>query len=111
MDMYMPQVAAERRASQRMLVSLGVMLYYNTLMLPDCHIRDLSTQGAFVLTGGQFLPDRAGVDLAFAIPAAYGMPQRVMAQVVRSTGDGVGVRLEHVDPVMLRGLIETLYVR
>lgn len=108
--MHAPQVATERRASQRMPVSLSAVLYYNALMLPDCHIRDLSSQGAFVLTGGQFLPDHASLDLAFAIPAAYGMPQRVAAHVIRSTDDGVGVRLEHVDPAMLRGLIETLYV-
>jgi hypothetical protein len=108
--MQTPQVAAERRTSTRMPVSLGAVLYYNTLMLPDCHICDLSLQGAFVLTGGQFLPDRASLDLAFAIPAAYGMPQRVAAQVIRSTDEGVGVRLEHVDPALLRGLIETLYV-
>jgi len=109
--MHSPQIAAERRASERMPVSLGAVLYYNTLVLPDCHIRDLSSQGAFVLTSGHFLPDQANVDLAFAIPAAYGMPPRVAAQVVRSTNDGVGLRLEHVEPAMLRGLIETLYVR
>lgn len=109
--MHSPPVAAERRASQRMPVSLGAVLYYNALMLLDCHICDLSSQGAFVLTSGQYLPDHASVDLAFAIPAAYGMPQRVAAQVVRSSNDGVGVRLEHVDPAMLRGLVETLYVR
>lgn len=104
------QVAAERRGSQRIPVSVGAVLYYNALMLTDCHIRDLSSQGAFILTGGHFLPDRASIDLAFAIPAAYGMPQRVAAQVVRSTDDGVGIRLDHVDPAMLRSLIETLYV-
>lgn len=104
------QAAIERRASQRLPVSVSAVLYYNSLMLPDCHICDLSSQGAFVLTGGQFLPDQANVDLAFAIPSAYGMPQRVMAQVVRSTDDGVGVRLAHVDPAMLRNLTETLYV-
>lgn len=108
--MHVSHVATERRAIERMPVSLNAVLYYNALMLPDCHVRDLSSQGAFVLTGGQFLPDRASVDLAFAIPAAYGMPQRVAAQVIRSTGDGVGIRLDHVDPALLRGLIETLYV-
>ena len=109
--MHTQQHATERRASKRMPVSLGAVLYFNSLMLPDCNIRDLSSQGAFVLTSGQYLPDRASIDLAFAIPAAYGMPQRVAAQVIRSNADGVGVRLEHVDPILLRGLIETLYVR
>jgi PilZ domain len=109
-DMYSPQAATERRANKRIPVSVGAVLYYNSLMLPDCHIRDLSSQGAFILTGGQSLPDRANVDLAFAIPAAYGMPPRVTAQVIRSTGYGVGIRLAHVDPAMLRSLSETLYV-
>jgi hypothetical protein len=99
----------ERRATRRIPVSLGAVIYYNSLMLPDCQIRNLSSEGAFVVTDGQFLPDRALVDMAFTVTAAGGVPQRFTAQVMRSTEEGVGVSLRHIDSHSLRNLIETLY--
>ena len=99
----------ERRAERRIPVSLEAVLYYNALMLPECRVRDLSPEGAFVITGGHFLPDRALLDLAFGISAAGGVPQRVIAQVMRCTDEGVGVRLQHNDTSFMRNLIETLY--
>jgi len=99
----------ERRSAPRIPVSFGTVLYYNTLMLPECQVSNLSLQGAFIATGGHFLPDRAELDLAFNIQTAGGVPQRVAAQVVRSTDAGVGVRLEHHTSGSLRHLVETLY--
>lgn len=99
----------ERRATRRIPVSLGAVLYYNTLMLPECLVRDLCAEGAFVATSGHFLPDQALLDLAFSVPAAGGVPQRFTAQVMRCTEEGVGVRLRHTDPSSMRNLIETLY--
>lgn len=99
----------ERRAESRIPVSLEVALYYNTLMMPDCRVLNLSPEGAFIVTGGQFLPDQALLDLAFGIPAASGVPQRFTAQVMRCTNEGVGVRLQHKDPNSMRNLIEMLY--
>jgi hypothetical protein len=99
----------ERRATRRIPVSIEAVLYYNSLMLPECQIRDLSPQGAFVITGGHYLPDQAQVDLALNVPAAGGVPQRFSAQVMRSTEEGAGVRLQLTDAGSLRRLIETLY--
>lgn len=99
----------ERRAAHRVPVSVGAVLYYNALMLPECRISDLSLEGAFIATGGHFLPDRALLDLAITVQTAGNLPQRVAAQVVRSTEVGVGVRLQHVDSGSLRNLVETLY--
>jgi len=107
--MTIPNMQSERRATRRIPVSLGAALYYNMLMLPECQIRDLSSEGAFVVTDGQFLPDRALVDMAFSVMAAGGVAQRFTAQVVRSTEEGVGVSLQHTDGNSLRNLIETLY--
>ena len=99
----------ERRATRRIPASIEAVLYYNSLMLPECQIRDISPQGAFVVTGGLYLPDRAQVDLALNVPAAGGVPQRFSAQVMRSTEAGAGVRLLLTDAGSLRRLIETLY--
>jgi hypothetical protein len=99
----------ERRTTRRIPVSLEAVLYYNTIMLPECQIRDISPVGAFVDTGGHFLPDQALVDLAFSALATSGAPQRFTAQVVRCTDEGVGVRLRHTDNNSMRHLIETLY--
>ncbi|MEK7759480.1 MAG: PilZ domain-containing protein [Pseudomonadota bacterium] len=99
----------ERRATRRIPVSLGAVLYYNTLMLPECCVRDLSPEGAFVATSGNFLPEQALLDLAFSVPVAGGVPQRFTAQVMRCTEEGVGVRLRHNDTSSMRNLIETLY--
>lgn len=99
----------ERRAVRRIPVSIEAVLYYNTLMLPECEVRDLSPEGAFIATGGHFLPDQAQVDLALHVPAAGGVPQRFSAQVMRSTEQGTGVRLQFADAGSLRHLIETLY--
>jgi hypothetical protein len=104
-----PSMNSERRATRRLPVSLEAVLYYNTLMLPECQVRDLSSEGAFVLTGGQFFPDQALVDMAFSVPVAGGVPQRFTIQVMRCTEEGVGVRLRHMDTNSLRNLIETLY--
>jgi hypothetical protein len=102
-------VNTERRTTRRVSVSLEAVLYYNTIMLPECQIRDISPEGAFVDTGGHFLPDQALVDLAFSVSTASGVPQRFAAQVVRSTEEGVGVRLQPTDNNSMRTLIETLY--
>ena len=99
----------ERRTANRIPVSIQAVLYYNSLMLPECLVRDLCAEGAFVATSGQFLPDQALLDLAFSVPAAGGVPQRFTAQVMRCTEEGVGVRLRHTDARSMRNLIETLY--
>ena len=99
----------ERRATGRIPVSLGAVLYYNSLMLPECQVRDLSPEGAFVVTGGYFLPSQALLDLTFSVPVAGGMPPRFTAQVMRCTDGGVGVRLRHADSRSMRNLIEMLY--
>jgi hypothetical protein len=98
----------ERRGSRRVPVALDAVLYYNSLMLPDCRVWNLTPDGAFVSTGGQFLPDQATVDLAISTQVG-GMPQRFSAVITRCTEQGVGVRLRDVNPATMRSLIETLY--
>jgi len=98
----------ERRSSQRVPVVLDAVLYYNTLMLPECRVRNLSAEGAFVFTGGQFIPDQASVDLAITNPNS-GTYQRLSAVVTHANEQGVGVRLRDVNPAALRSLVETLY--
>lgn len=98
----------DRRGHSRVTVSVDTILYFNTLLLTDCHIRNLSMDGAFIVTGGQYIPDRAMVDVSLNVPAA-GMPLRLTAQVMRSTEDGVGVRLQDVSAGTARQLIESLY--
>jgi len=98
----------ERRRSQRVPVALEAVLYYNTLMLPECHVRNLSADGAFVATGGQFIPDQAAIDLAISNPG-NGSHQRLSAIVTHVNEQGVGIRLREMSPAILRGLIETLY--
>lgn len=99
----------ERRATHRIPASIKAVLYYNSLMLPECQVRDLSPEGAFVATGGHYLPDQALVDLALNVPGAGGVPQRFNAHVMRCTEDGVGIRLKLDDTNSLRRLIEILY--
>ena len=102
-------ITDERRVSERTPVSFRAVVYYNTLMLPGCELRNLSPEGGFVYTDGQFLPDQAVVDLALPQHDEGTVPLRFSAQVVRSNGDGVGIRLLHSDPTELRGLAEMLY--
>jgi len=94
---------------RRIPVSLGAVLYYNSLMLPECLVRDMSAEGAFVATGGNFIPDQALLDLSFSVPVVGGVAQRFSAQVMRCTEEGVGVRLQNIDASSMRSLIETLY--
>lgn len=101
-------VTQERRESGRVPVAVDAILYYNSLLLTDCRIRNLSTGGAFIVTGGTYIPDRALIDLSLNVPAA-GAPLRLAAQVMRATEDGIGVRLQDVNAGMLRQLIQTLY--
>jgi hypothetical protein len=99
----------ERRGNRRIPVSLQAVVYYNSLMLPECIIRDISSDGMFVSTGGRYLPDRARVDLALALTSPGAQPQRLDAEVVRLTDDGVGLRLNQGDPVRFRAFVDTLY--
>lgn len=92
-----------------MPVTVSAVLYYNNLMVPGCEIRDLSPDGAYILTDGQFLPDQAQIDVALPQLSARGLPMRVSAQVIRSTGEGVGVRLLPGDPAVMRSLVEMFY--
>jgi len=101
-------VQNERRRHERVPVALDAVLYYNTLMLPDCHIWNISPEGAFVSTSGHHIPDRAVVDLAIS-GAQGGMPQRFQGTVMRTTEQGVGVRLRDVNPDSVRTLVQTLY--
>jgi len=104
-----PVTHTERRSSPRFPVSVGAVVYYNSLMLPGCEISNISSDGAFVTTDGQFLPDQAMIDLGLAGMDVNGVPQRLTVQVVRSTGEGVGVRLASSDPATVRRLVEMLY--
>lgn len=99
----------DRRASRRTPVSFRAVLYYNTLMLPGCEVRDLSVGGAFVVTDGQFLPDQAMVDLSLPQLSEGGGADRLTAQIVRSNDEGVGVRLLNAGPATMRSLAGMLY--
>jgi len=107
--MQTPLAHPDRRACQRLPVSFNAVVYYNSLMLPGCEIRDLSPEGAYILTDGHFLPDQAEIDLALPQLIAKGVHQRITAQVVRSTGDGVGVKILPGSPAVLHSLVEMLY--
>jgi PilZ domain len=100
--------STERRITGRVPVSVDAILYFNSLLLTDCRIRNLSSEGAFIVTGGQYIPDRALVDISLNVPAV-GVPLRLTAQVMRSTEEGVGVQLKDVDANSMRQLIQTLY--
>lgn len=98
----------DRRAMRRIPVAIDAVLYYNTLMLPECLVRNLSSEGAFIATYGSFLPEKALVDVALNVPASGNMPRRFIARVMRSTEEGAGVRLQ-LEPDALRKLIAGLY--
>lgn len=100
---------SERRAMRRVPVAIDAVLYYNTLMLPECYVRDLSPEGAFIATSGNFLPDQALVDVTLHVPEVSGVPSHFSARVMRSTEEGAGVRLQNIDPGAMRRLITTLY--
>lgn len=99
----------ERRAMRRVPVAIDAVIYYNTLMLSECSVRDLSPEGAFIATSGNFLPDQALVDVALNVPGASGVPRRFSARVMRSTEQGAGLLLQNLEPGALRRLITTLY--
>lgn len=101
--------SGERRRALRIPVSLDAVLYHNSLLLRDCVIRDISADGMFIVTGGQTLPEGAQVDLALTTVALRDDRQRVGAQVVRVTEQGVGLRLTYSDPVQVRALVDMLY--
>lgn len=99
----------DRRSMRRVPVAIDAVLYYNNLMLPECFVRDLSPEGAFIATSGNFLPDQALVDVALNVPDVSGVPRRFSARVIRSTEEGAGLRLQNLEPGALRRLITTLY--
>jgi len=98
----------ERRSTGRVPVSVDAIVYYNSLLLTDCTVRNLSMGGAFIFTGGTHLPDRALIDVSLNVPATV-TPLRLSARVMRANEEGVGVMLQDVNANTLRQLIQTLY--
>ncbi|MCK7497303.1 MAG: PilZ domain-containing protein [Comamonadaceae bacterium] len=90
-------------------MSLEAVLYHNSVVLHACVIRDISADGVFVLTGGQRLPEGAQVDLAVTSASGHDGQQRVGAEVVRVTDQGLGLRLKYRDPIQVRALVDMLY--
>jgi len=99
----------ERRANRRVPVSLDVVLYYNSLMLPECCVRDVSLDGAFVVTQGGHFPQGASIDLALSVSSMEAALPRFSGLVMRATDEGVGLRIEHPNAQSLRRLVEVLY--
>ncbi len=104
-----PQAMPERRASPRLPVTFEVVVYHESLILSDCSISNLSPEGAFVVTSGCRLPDRARIDLAFAVSTGAGSSARFPARVTHSDDRGIGVQLLHDNPESWRALAEVLY--
>lgn len=99
----------ERRANRRVPVSLDAVLYYNSLMLPECRVCDVSLDGVFVATQGRHFPQGASIDLALAVSSLEASLPRFPALVMRVTEQGIGLRIEHPDARSLRHLVEALY--
>ena len=99
----------ERRANRRVPVSLDAVLYYNSLMFPDCRLCDVSLDGVFVVTQGGYFPQGASIDLALSVSSLEAELPRFPAQVARITEEGVGLRIEHANAQSLRRLVEALY--
>lgn len=99
----------ERRANRRVPVSLDAVLFYNSLMLPECRVCDVSLEGAFVAMQGGHFPRGANIDLVLSVSSLEAALPRFSALVMRVTEEGVGLRIEHPNAQSLRRLVEALY--
>lgn len=100
---------SERRASRRVPVSLDAVLYYSSLILPECRVCDVSLDGVFVATQGGYFPQGASIDLALSISSLEAALPRFPALIMRVTEEGIGLRIERPDAQSLRHLVEALY--
>lgn len=86
----------ERRWSRRKSVEQEVMVRYEGLGLMRCKTRDLSFEGANIVTGKFTLPHSAEIELVFAPEGDLPLTEvRLGANVVRVHDDGIAVNFSH----------------
>jgi hypothetical protein len=88
----------ERRGNVRVESDLDAALYYNSLALLSCRVRDISPDGVFIDTGGQSLPQNARIDVRFDVNTGGRDRHHPLQAEVMHVGDrGVGLKFEHTD--------------
>ena len=86
----------ERRWSRRKRVERDVLVRYEGLGMLRCQTRDISFEGANIITGQFTLPPSAEIELVFVPSDEAPLTEvRLGANVVRIHDDGIGVNFSH----------------
>lgn len=95
----------ERRWNARIPLKLHAALYYSGLGIVKCDTRDISMDGACVVTGRVILNQGASLDIILCSQDGRKAEQcRLKANVTRLTSDGAGIRFRDLTPENYRFL-------
>ena len=83
----------EHRWSQRLSLSIGVLLYQNGIPVARCRTRNVGAEGMFVDCGSAICAKNAVIDVEFEAPAGNGENKRysLPAMVMHVCEDGMGL--------------------
>lgn len=95
----------ERRWNARIPLQLHAALYYSGLGIVKCDTRDISMDGALVVTGRVILNQDASLDIILCSGDENKAEQcRLKANVTRLTADGAGISFRDLSPENYRFL-------
>lgn len=95
----------ERRWNARIPVKLHAALYYSGLGIIKCDTRDISMDGALVVTGRVILNQDSSLDIILCSQNEHKTEQcRLQANVTRLTADGAGISFRDLSPENYRFL-------
>ena len=95
----------ERRWNARIPLTLHAALYYSGLGIVKCDTRDISMDGALVVTGRVILNQDASLDIILCGQDENKAEQcRLKANVARLTSDGAGICFRDLSPENYRFL-------
>lgn len=103
---------AERRDNPRIRVTRPVVLNHAKLGVEAGWIEDVSLDGAFVQSVWKDLPTFTAVNLTVTLSTGEErkvQEYRLPATVARCTGDGVGVKFDHLNMESYSALLDLLY--
>jgi hypothetical protein len=103
---------SERRDTPRIPIALEAIVSTSKSGYTRTVTRDVSLDGAFVVTGKQKVGKRKPVELALKLPFdGEEKFHRFRAQVVRTAGGGSGVLFEGVDSEAYAALLNLVFSR
>lgn len=101
----------DRRLGPRRWAQVTAMISHNRLGMARCKLRDISLEGAFVVTGKRILEPDDSVELVLKVRTGeHSQHCRVPAKVVRVSDEGAALVFDEPDEELYRTLFDIVHI-